>query len=330
MVEVVSEFELRAALAEGYRPSQVLVNGPAKHHWLVRHTLGGLRVNLDSLAELPILMPLAKRLRWTLGIRIRTREECDSESPGLPTQFGMEPTEAAVALRALKKRGLEAQIAHFHLRTNVPSAGCYERAVSEIARACRDLDWSPKFLDCGGGLPPPHVLTRDGERVDAGFDFEAWKRGFEGIRKGMPFLEELWLENGRFVAAGSGILAVRVLDLKDRSGMRFLICDGGRTTNALISTWESHALLTVPSRRGNPVPTTVCGPTCMAFDQLARRLLPSTIRPGDVLLWMDAGAYHLPWETRFSHGHAAVLWGAGGKLRQVRPAQSFHDWWGRG
>ena len=33
-VEVVSEFELRAALAEGFAPENILVNGPAKHHWL--------------------------------------------------------------------------------------------------------------------------------------------------------------------------------------------------------------------------------------------------------------------------------------------------------
>ena len=33
-IEVVSEFELRAALAEGFTPQNILVNGPAKHHWL--------------------------------------------------------------------------------------------------------------------------------------------------------------------------------------------------------------------------------------------------------------------------------------------------------
>src|SRR5207244_4719330 len=33
-IEVVSEFELRAALAEGFAPENILVNGPAKHHWL--------------------------------------------------------------------------------------------------------------------------------------------------------------------------------------------------------------------------------------------------------------------------------------------------------
>ena len=47
-IEVVSEFELRAALAEGFAPENILVNGPAKHHWLPQFDLRGLSVNFDS------------------------------------------------------------------------------------------------------------------------------------------------------------------------------------------------------------------------------------------------------------------------------------------
>lgn len=52
--------------------------------------------------------------------------------------------------------------------------------------------------------------------------------------------------------------------------------------------------------------TSVHGPTCMAFDTLARRPMAVSLGPGDVLIWLDAGAYHLPWETRFSHELAEV------------------------
>jgi hypothetical protein len=42
---------------------------------------------------------------------------------------------------------------------------------------------------------------------------------------------------------------------------------------------------------------------------------------------MDAGAYHLPWETRFSHGTAAVLWLETNRLLEVRRRESFEQWW---
>ena len=110
--------------------------------------------------------------------------------------------------------------------------------------------------------------------------------------------------------------------------MRHLICDGGRTTQALVSHWEDHALWSIPKRGGPTCLTAVDGPTCMAFDQLTRRPLSRRLRPGDYLVWMEAGAYHLPWETRFSHGHAAVLWHDNGGIRVVRERESFEGWWG--
>ena len=83
-IEVVSEFELRAALAEGFAPQNIFINGPAKHHWLSRHELRDLAVNFDSPAELAALLPLAKKLNWRCGVRLNTSEEFDPENPQFP------------------------------------------------------------------------------------------------------------------------------------------------------------------------------------------------------------------------------------------------------
>ena len=111
--------------------------------------------------------------------------------------------------------------------------------------------------------------------------------------------------------------------------MRQLICDGGKTTNALVATWEDHALIPLAPHEGETCLTTVNGPTCMAFDQLARRELPRGLSVGDYLIWMEAGAYHLPWETRFSHGLAAVHWHDGRRVSLVRAREEFPQWWGQ-
>src|ERR1035438_5155078 len=51
-IEVVSEFELRAALNEGFSPEHILVNGVGKHKWMADLAVPGLRVNFDSLEEI--------------------------------------------------------------------------------------------------------------------------------------------------------------------------------------------------------------------------------------------------------------------------------------
>ena len=124
------------------------------------------------------------------------------------------------------------------------------------------------------------------------------------------------------------MLVVKILEVKERRGLRQLICDGGRTLHALTSLWEQHRILSLPGRTGAETLTAVHGPTCMAFDQLARIPLPRSLRPGDHLIWLDAGAYHIPWEMRFSHGHAAVLWHDEHGLRVARERQDFASWWG--
>ena len=350
-IEVVSEFEYRAARHEGFATDDILINGPAKHHWLPRVAVPGLRVNFDSLSELKALLPLAKKLHWRIGLRLRTSLEHDPEHPEFPTQFGFDPAEAMAGLRQLQLAKLRAETLHFHLRTNVASAEIYGQAIGEAHAFCTAANWWPAFLDCGGGLPPRHTFSPDGKEFAAQWHaanskfpipnfphgqrrltsaptgleklatvFRDWLPRFTGLR-------ELWLENGRFLSARSGVLVVTVLDVKERGGLRQLICDGGRTMHALVSTWEEHALFSVPTRSGSPALTAVHGPTCMAFDQLTRRPLSRRIRPGDRLVWMEAGAYHIPWETRFSHGLAAVFWHSDGKLEQVRAAENFEDWW---
>jgi hypothetical protein len=97
--------------------------------------------------------------------------------------------------------------------------------------------------------------------------------------------------------------------------------------NALVSNWEAHEILAIPKRSGRRRLTNVTGPTCMAFDRLARCPLSRELRAGDHLVWLDAGAYHLPWETRFSHGLAAVYWHDGSRLAEVRPRETFEHWW---
>jgi len=326
-VEVVSEFEFLAARAEGFTPEKILINGPAKHRWLLRHPVQRLCVNFDSPSEARALAPLAKKLDWTCGVRFLTREEFDPERPEFATQFGMAPDEAVAVIKRLKQTRVRLETAHFHLRTNVASAAIYERALREVAETCRAAGFAPRFIDCGGGFPPLRVWTRGRQAVDKDFHLGEMAGVYERALKLFPGARELWLENGRWMSARSGVLVVKILDVKERGKVRSLICDGGRTMNALISNWETHDLLPVSERRGPAVLTTVNGPTCMAFDQLARCPLPGGLRPGDHLVWLEAGAYHLPWETRFSHGLAEVLWHDGRKIRVVRKAETFKEWW---
>jgi hypothetical protein len=65
----------------------------------------------------------------------------------------------------------------------------------------------------------------------------------------------------------------------------------------------------------------------MTDDRLGRWQLPESVAVGDVIVWLDAGAYHLPWETRFSHGLCPVVWfDRDEQLTVARSRESVESW----
>jgi diaminopimelate decarboxylase len=330
-VETVSEYELRAVLAEGFAVDNILVNGVAKHRWLPDVRQPGLRVHFDSLGETLALVEQARRDRWRVGLRIDVREGLPPDHWAIHRQFGMVAEEAREARIALERAGIEVEGLHTHLFSNIPSADFHRRALAELRRVAGHAGVRPRYLDLGGGLPASGDRPLDGSPPPAdSFSLGELAEVLRGVPELFPEAGEVWFENGAWVTGRAGVLVITVLDVKERSDARYLICDGGRTNHAFISQWRLHEHLVLPERTGELRMTAVCGMTCTAFDVLMRTPLPGDVRAGDRLVWCNAGAYHIPWETRFSNGSAAVVWEDGaGELSLARPAESFEQWWGQ-
>lgn len=325
-VEVVSEFELHAALAEGFDGSHIIANGTAKHRWLTRFQVPALTVHFDSVHEVRSLAAQARELGWRTGLRLHLAEEFDPDDPSYGAQFGLTCEEAGRAIELLDSHGLVPESMHFHLRSNVQPIS-YEKALIGAAELCRKLQFDPLFVDCGGGLPIQYGLV-DGEARDEELA-RSYRHVLEEASHSYSKLKEMWLENGTFLTGRGAVLVVTVCDVKERPEGRYLVCDGGRTNHAFVSDWESHRLLVLPERCGRLQLTTVCGPNCMAYDRLIRTHLPADIGIGDHIVWLDAGAYHIPWETRFSRGLATVVWYDEQEgLQLARDAETPDAWWG--
>ena len=244
------------------------MNGVAKHCWLARWGVPALQVHFDSLREVRSLSTRAAREKWRVGVRVRVSQEHDPDEPEFGGQFGMTSDECSEACDLLRGAGVVVEGVHFHLRSNVESAQLYAQAIEEVRGVCADVGLRPRYLDCGGGIPAPGECGADTEERQ--FDVGEFFARVQRACKRWPSLEEIWLENGRYVTSRAGVLVMTVTDVKDREEGRYLICDGGRTNHALVSDWEVHDVSVYPERRGRSVePTTICGPTCMAFDRCA-------------------------------------------------------------
>lgn len=329
-VEVVREYEFQAAIKEGCPPERILVNGVGKQSWLRRYSLPRLNVVFDSVNEVRAMAVQAAQSEWTVGFRVHVANERDPDEMQHSTQFGMTREEIAVGVKIASDCGLMIDLLHFHLRSNVQHPKEYALAIKELAELTSDLRINPKTIDCGGGLPVSGERPVGSLDSDPSFSLSKFREVLDEVPELLPSVKEIWLENGRFITARSGVLVLKVIEIKQRVDSRFVVCDGGRTNHALVSDWENHDYFIHPARNGVLTHTTICGPTCMAFDRLVRAQLPSDIQVGDYIVWKNAGAYHIPWETRFSGGLATVIWCDDEHTCVVaRKAESFESWWGQ-
>ena len=241
-IEVVSESELLTVMQLGCTVDRLLVNGVAKHTWLRRHPIRGLRVHFDSLREIEALSTLAVACAWRVGIRCHVPDECDRREPHFGGQFGMSHAEAVEGLYRLREAGADVQSVHFHIGQRRESPHAYTRALACVADVCQAAAFMPRIVDLGGGLPADD---------DPGWE-EAVQDLAAAVRQASTFfpgLDEIWLENGRAVTHHSALLAVRILDIKERQECRYVICDGGRTNHALAADDHPHAVRALVERR---------------------------------------------------------------------------------
>lgn len=321
-IEVVSEYELAGVIGAGVPAKRILVNGVGKHHWLRRRRIANLSVHLDSIAEVQVLSALAKTLRWRIGLRCAI--------PGYVgwDQFGMTEGELGSAAALLADEGVAVSGIHFHLHTNVQRADDYRRALEQVACCIAVARLDPEYLDIGGGLPIAGETPLDGPAAATTFDSEEFREFLASIPSFLPSVGEVWLENGRFLTGPAGALVVTILDRKERGDAIYLICDGGRVNHARMASIERHEILLSPARTGPMRKTIVCGPTCSAVDRLGCWMLPESVVPGDRVIWLSAGAYHMSLETRFSTGLAPVVWfNERHELEIIRERETPAQWW---
>ncbi len=305
--DVASRGELLLARAAGVPGERIVCSGPAKSDAdLLAAVEGGvLGVNVEGphelerwqgLAErLGIVVPIQLRLAvpWSAGERLRILGGAGAGKFGVELPLA----ERLLAERARWPR-LRWQGFQVFNASNVLSA---ERWAASAARAldlavdlARRHALRLEVVDLGGGLGIPYAPR---ERA---LDVAALARGMQALAEACARVRELrstrlLIEPGRYLAGPAGIYAARVLEVKPAGGRTVAALDGGihhLLRPALLGTPHPVRLLAGDGRAlGRPTRVTLVGPLCTSLDTLdpaARIPLP---RPGDVVVFGQAGAY---------------------------------------
>jgi diaminopimelate decarboxylase len=297
--DVVSEGELRRALAAGGDPAKIVFAGVGKTRAEMAFALsvGVGQFNIESLPELEALSEVAAGMGLRAPVAVRVNPDVDARthakiSTGLSeNKFGVPIDQApAVYARAAALPGIAVTGVDVHIGSQLTDLAPFEQAFAKVASltaALRQAGHAIRRVDIGGGLGIPYVASNQAPPLP--FDYGAVVRRTVG---GLG--AEIVVEPGRLIAGNAGLLVASVIYRKEGAGRDFLILDAAMNDlirPAMYDAWHDVLPVIEPAAGAAVAPVDIVGPVCETGDTFARARPMPPVRAGDLVAFRSAGAY---------------------------------------
>jgi len=295
--DVVSEGELRRALAAGVPAGRIVFSGIGKTRDELAFALdsGIMQINVESEPELLMLSELAVAAGRVVEVALRVNPDVDANTHAKITtgkkenKFGIEWTqvrEVYATARALP--GIAPVAVACHIGSQLTEIGPFREAFLRLRDLVFDLradGTDIRRLDLGGGLGVPY----DGETPPSPAVYAetiAQTLGDLGCR----FI----VEPGRLLVGNAGLLVSSVVRVKRGATRTFVVVDAAMNDLIRPALYDAyHAILPVvePAADAAPAPVDIVGPVCETGDTFARQRELTPVEAGDLLVFHTAGAY---------------------------------------
>jgi diaminopimelate decarboxylase len=330
--DVVSEGELRRALAAGVPPERIVFAGVGKS---AGEMIAGLEAdieqfNVESLPELELLDRLARDRGKRARVALRVNPDVDARTHKkiatgkAENKFGIDLGQVrAIYGRAAGMAGIEPRGLAVHIGSQLLDLAPYRSAFARIAALVAEIraDGHPvESLDLGGGLG---IAYRD-ESAPA---IEDYVRAVQETVGNLGC--QLFFEPGRWMVGHAGILVTRVLYVKQGAERSFVITDAAMNDLIRPTLYDAYHPILPVAEPGSDAASSrfdVVGPICETGDFFAHdRPLPP-LKSGDLLAIASAGAYGAVMSSTYnSRPLVPEVMVQGTHHAIVRARPSYHD-----
>jgi diaminopimelate decarboxylase len=332
-MDVVSEGELRRALAAGVPARKIVFSGVGKTAREMALALkeGIACFNVESEPELELLSEIASRVGQRASVSIRVNPDVDAKTHAKITtgkadnKFGISWLKAPeVYARAAALPNIDVAGIDMHIGSQITELAPFEKAytlMGELARQLLTEGHNIRHLDLGGGLGVPY--RGDNDVPPHPDEYGAMVKRVLG-----PLGLKLALEPGRMIVGNAGILVSRVIYVKENAGKVFVVQDAAMNDLIRPTLYDAyHDIIPVDeARKTAEFEADVVGGVCESGDYLAKSRRLARVEQGDLLAVMTAGAYGAvqsgTYNTRPLVPEVLVH---GAKWAVVRPRQSYEE-----
>ncbi len=294
--DVVSEGEMRRALAAGVPPGRIVFSGVGKTRGEMAAALaaGIYQLNVEGEAELAALSEVATALGATATVALRVNPEVDARTHAkistgaAENKFGIprDRVPAAYALAAslpgVRPVGIGAHIGS-QLTDLAPLAATFA-ILGGLVRDLRAAGLPVERVDLGGGLGIPYRAGQPAPPTPADYGALVGRATADwGVR--------LLFEPGRMIVGNAGVLVARVVTVKAGGQRTFVVVDAAMNDLLRPSLYGAWHEIRAVRPSGARMTATVVGPVCETGDTFAEDREIDAVAPGDLVAFLTAGAY---------------------------------------
>jgi diaminopimelate decarboxylase len=297
--DVVSEGELRRALAAGVPASRIVFSGVGKTAREMDFALAtGIHCfNVESMPELEHLSARAVAAGKIAPVSIRIKPDVDAKthkkiSTGRKeNKFGIPFEDARQAYaRVAELPGLKAVGIDMHIGSQIVDLEPFDAAIkllAELAMTLRSDGHPIEHIDLGGGLGIPYRFDNDPPPLPEAYG--------DIVRKHTSNLGmKVLVEPGRLIVGNAGVLVTSVLYVKGGDHKNFVIVDAAMNDLIRPTLYDAHHDIrpVVEADVNAPrITADIVGPVCETGDFLALDREMPLPQEGDLLSIASAGAY---------------------------------------
>ena len=295
--DVVSEGELRRALAAGVPAERIVFSGVGKTRRELELAVIKriMQINVESEPELRLLSEVASARGVTMPIAIRVNPDVDAGTHAKITtgkkenKFGIEWTRAHEVYRLARALpGIEVVGIACHIGSQLTEVEPFRQAflrLRDLAAMLRADGFAIRRLDLGGGLGIPYE-SEEPPHPDVYARTIRDTLGDLGCR--------IVVEPGRLLVGNAGILVSRVIHVKEGATRTFVIADAAMNDLMRPALSDAHHAIEPvrePAADAVRLPVDVVGPVCETGDTFARQRSLPPLAAGDLIVFRTAGAY---------------------------------------
>lgn len=333
-IDASSVGEIILALLADFEPREITFTNLHKtdQDIMFAAKVGVQAITVDSTEELARVAKVAQKMRTRIRVFIRVNPLIQyGKYTSKHQQYGIANSSVKKAIRMAKEaRYVDLIGLHFH-GSYISDPKVYEVAAHKIIKHavyCKSLGIRIRYIDLGGGFPYQYNDTEVFQPEEMGKRFV--KKFEEMIKKADLHPPTLIFEPGKFMVANAGIGLVRVISKKKRPKKTMMIVDGSTYAflpDAMIYKQYYEVLPATKMTTRRTKEYTIAGCTCDCIDILARNRWLPTLEAGDLLTFMDCGAYSTVMASNFNtlKRPAAVMVKENGTIKMIRRRDRYSE-----